>query len=268
MLTFGDRIGIPGTELQLRVGVLILGVWWGVFTLPAVFILRDRAQAKRERESLGRAIGGALRDVRTTLGRVRQYRMLVLFLIGFLFFNDGIQTVIGQSSVFGKSEIGFEPSELLLLILVFQFVCLLGTLPIGLITDWLGQKRALMTYLSVWVLLLAAAYFVHKKWEFWCLSIVMGLVMGGTQSIARAIMGLMTPKSRTAEFFGFFNFSGKATSWMGNFLFGAVTLWTGSARLAIVSLLVFFIIGWALIAKIDIAQGRREAAGDEPGLAS
>lgn len=116
-----------------------------------------------------------------------------------------------------------------------------------------------MGCLGVWVVLLAAAYFVHTKWQFWILGGTVALVMGGTQSVSRAIMAMMTPPDRTAEFFGFFNLSGKATSFLGTFLFGGILLATGSARLAIVSILVFFLVGWAIVARINVREGRRQA---------
>ena len=96
-------------------------------------------------------------------------------------------------------------------------------------------------------------------WLRWALSLLLGLVLGGSQSVSRAMMALMTPPHRTAEFFGFFNFSGRATSWIGTFLFGLVMARTGSARLAILSLLVLFVMGWAITARVDVAQGQREA---------
>jgi UMF1 family MFS transporter len=135
-----------------------------------------------------------------------------------------------------------------------------GAIVIGHVSNHVGQKRTLMVCLAVWVMLLTAAYFINTKAQFWYLSIGLGLVMGGTQSVSRSIMALMTPERRTAEFFGFFNFSGRATSWIGAFMFGAVMAFSDNARLAILSLLILFLIGWAIAATVDVAQGRRDAA--------
>ena len=262
VLNMGDTFGIVGQLAQLKFGILIMGLWWGGFTIPTVMILRDRGTPRVQRQSVAQTTRLALHEVANTLRHIRRYRTLVLFLIAFLFFNDGIQTVIGQSSLFAKKDLGFEPAELVILILVFQFVCLAGALIVGFIIKQLGQKKTLLLYLSVWVVVLAGAYYVETKIQFWYLSFVLGIVIGGTQSVARAIMGLITPKHRSAEFFGFFNFSGKATSWMGSAMFGTMIHLTGSARLAIVSLIVFFVIGLLLVTKIDIAQGQRDAVGD------
>ncbi|MGE0610452.1 MAG: MFS transporter [Pirellulales bacterium] len=260
VFTFGPALGLPDPVDQLRVGLIIMGLWWGIFALPAVFWLRDRGVPRGERKPLPRAAAQAIGEVRRTLSNVRLYRTLALFLLGFLFYNDGIQTVISQSSVFAQDEIGFTTPELLTVILAFQFICLPGAMIVSRVVLLLGQKRTLMMCLAIWLAAIGSAYFVTTKWQFWMLSVVLGLVMGGTQSVARAMMALMTPKSRTAEFFGFFNFSGRATSWLGAMLFGAVILRTGSARLAILSLLVLFVIGLLITLPVNVAQGQREAA--------
>jgi UMF1 family MFS transporter len=259
ILNHGDNLGIVGKPAQLQFGLLLMGVWWGVFTLPAVFFLRDRSPPTLPRAPLARSARDAFAQVRRTVTNVRRFPTLVLFLVGFLFYNDGIQTVIGQAGSFARADLGFELPELLQLTLVFQFICLLGALIDSVLTDRIGQKRALMLYLGIWVAALAAAYFVTEKIHFWWLSCVLGLVMGGAQTVSRSIMAMMTPERHNAEFFGFFNFSGKATSWMGNMTFGLVIALTDSARLAIMSLFVFFVIGWGFAAMVDVAKGRREA---------
>jgi MFS transporter, UMF1 family len=259
VFAFGAWIGIDDVVVQLRIGLAIMGLWWGLFSLPALLLLRDRQAPRGEQLPLAATTRQAVREVIGTLRNIRAYRTLALFLLGFLFYNDGIQTVISQASIFAERDLAFTPQELLLLIWAFQFICLPGALAVGRVVDRLGQKRTLMICLGVWVALLAASYFIQTKSQFWMLSIVLGLVMGGTQSVARAIMGVMTPPARTAEFFGFFNFSGRATSWLGTFLFGAVIARTGSARLAILSLLVLFIVGWAITLPVDVARGRRDA---------
>lgn len=259
LFKFGESLGLSDPVRQIRVALLLMGGWWGLFSLPTIFWLQDRWQPKSEPQ-LGSAILRAVREVAGTLGNIRQYRVLALFLLGFLFYNDGIQTVISQSSVFAEEELGFRAEDLALLILAIQFISLFGAITVGYVSRRFGQKPTLMICLGVWVILLCGAYFVETKAQFWVLAVVLGLVMGGTQSVSRAIMGVMTPAHRSAEFFGFFNFSGKATSWLGTFLFGLITLQTGSPRMAIVSLLVLFAIGWAITAAVNVAEGKRQAA--------
>ena len=258
---FGDRLGLPAPAAQLRAGIAIMGLWWGLFTVPTLWVLRDRGRPPDRKKPLAAATRSAIREVGRTLANVRRYRMLALFLLGFLFYNDGIQTVLSQASVFATKtpELSFSTEELALLILVIQFAALPGAILVGFLADRLGQKPVLMSCLAVWVGLLVAAYFVNNKEQFWALGGVLALVMGGTQSVSRAIMGHMTPPEHTAEFFGFFNLSGKATSFMGAFLFGAIFKATGDPRAAIASLLIFFFVGLLLVALVNVGQGRRGA---------
>jgi UMF1 family MFS transporter len=256
---YGGALGLPETNyLRPRLGLLMMGLWWGVFTLPALFWLRDRG-VPRSNHSLAATAGQALGRVGHTLRNIRAYRMLFLFLLAFLLYNDGIQTVISQASVFAQKVLAMEADELALVVLMIQFLALPGAMLIGWAADRFGQKPALLACLVVWIGLLTAAYFVQTKAQFWCLGAVLALVMGGSQSVSRAIMGLMTPPAHTAEFFGFFNFSGKATSVFGPILFAEVLAQTGSPHRAILSLLAFFVFGALLASRVDVARGQREA---------
>jgi UMF1 family MFS transporter len=264
---YGKQTGTIGVTTALQLGLLLIGAWWGLFTIPTLLILRDRGQPAAAPLTPWNATRRAVRDVRRTIGNVRRYRMLALFLVAFLFFNEGIQTVINQSSVFAEKAVGFGPDDLALLVLVFQFICFPGAMLVGRLADRLGQKTTLMLCLALWIALVVAARFVYEKWQFWLMAAALGLVMGGTQSISRAIMGMMTPERHTAEFFGFFNFSGKATSWLGSGLFGLIIAQTGDARKAVLGLMPLFLVGWGLTALVNIHRGRAEALA-APGRSS
>ncbi len=256
----GPEWGLVDVSMQLRVGICICGLWWGLFTLPTLWVLRDRGQRVDERLPLGKAVHSAVGRTFDTIRHLRRYQMLAIFLAGFLLYNDGIQTVISQASVVANKVIGFSMEELIWLILMIQVVAMPGAILVGWLADRLGQKRTLMGCLVIWVGLVVYAYFVTTKLEFWILGAVLALVLGGTQSVSRAMMGMMTPKTRTAEFFGFFNLSGKATSFMGVFLFGLITWLTGNMRLSMLSLLVFFILGLAIVSFVNVERGRQQAA--------
>jgi MFS transporter, UMF1 family len=269
MYRFGDALGLPSGDpdyLRVRLGLLMMGLWWGMFTLPAVLWLRDRNPPKHN-HSLLRTASAAFGQVGHTLRNIRRYRMLALFLVAFLFFNDGIQTVISQASVFAQRVLGMESDELVMVVLLIQFVALPGAMVVGAVADRVGHKPTLLVCLVVWIGLLVAAYFITEKWQFWCLGVVLALVMGGTQSVSRAMMGLMTPPAHTAEFFGFFNLSGKATSMFGPMVFAAVLAQSGSAHRAILSLLAFFVVGTALAIRVNVGRGQQQAAGQEQPFA-
>jgi MFS-type transporter involved in bile tolerance (Atg22 family) len=245
--------------LRLRAALGLMGVWWGLFALPTIFLLRDRGEPKGPRQSLAAAAVGGLKQVTTTLRSVRRFPMLFIFLVAFLVYNDGVQTVITQAGPFAQEAFNITAEDLMMVVLMIQFVALPGALGVGWISERVGPYRTLLGCLAVWVLLLFAAFFVTTIGQFWCMGFVVALVLGGTQSVSRAVMGLMTPEKQAAEFFGFFNLSGKAASPMGPFLFGTILALTKSPHIAILSLLVFFVVGTLLVIRIDIPRGQREA---------
>jgi UMF1 family MFS transporter len=267
LFSLGTHIGLPSsdadpTSLLPRLGLLLMGVWWAVFTLPAVFWLRDRGKPKHDLSVAASALK-ALREVKKTITNLKRYRMLFLFLLGFLFYNDGAQTVLSQASVFGKQELGMTAGELVQVVLMIQFVALPGALGIGYLSERLGAKVALVLCLAVWVALLVGAYFVSTKAEFWVLGGGVALVMGGIQSVSRSIMGKMTPVAHTAEFFGFFNLSSKAASMFGPVVFSEVLTRTHDAHNAILSLLLFFVVGWVIVSFVNVEAGRKQAVAED-----
>jgi UMF1 family MFS transporter len=260
LFLYGDALGIPSENgFRFRLSLLMMGLWWGLFSLPMLLIVKDKRVATRQSQPIWIAGKQAVREVWSTLRHLRHYRMLVIFLVGFLIYNDGVQTMITQASVFATDVLSMETAELGGVILMIQFVALPGALAVGWAADHVGQKVTLMVCLGIWVTLLLAAFFITEKWQFWTMAVFAALVLGGTQSVSRTIMGLMTPESRSAEFFGFFNLSGKAASMLGPIVFSTTMYATSSAHWAILSLLVFFVLGWIIIAPLNIARGQQAA---------
>ena len=263
ILLLGHHVGLPkaadDNTIHLRIALLLTGVWWALFSLPTFLVLRDKSKPRAVPAKVVEEAKGAILQVWTTIKRVRQFGTLALFLIGFLFYNDGMQTVISQASVFGERELKMTPLELGQMILMVQFVSLPGALLMGKLSDRIGAKTTLHINLAIWVGLLVVAFFVTTKAQFWAMAVVLALVMGGGQSVSRAIMGFMTPEKHAAEFMGFFNLSGRAASMLGPFVFSLTLNETGSAHIAILSLLVFFVVGWALVLPVNIARGKAQA---------
>ncbi len=260
LLGKGEAMGLPTDDGFIpRLCLLLMGVWWAVFSLPMLVVVRDKATPPAHAQSLWAAAHHGLREVGTTIRHIRSYRMLTIFLLGFLIFNDGVQTLISQASVFAEKVLDMQIAELAQVILMIQFLALPGALFVGWIADRIGQKTTLNLCLGVWVAVLVSGFMITETWQFWIMAAATALVLGGTQSVSRTIMGLMTPEARAGEFFGFFNLSGKAVSVFGPIFFSEILARTGSAHLAIVSLLVFFIVGWAIIVPLDIGRGQREA---------
>lgn len=258
--SLGPQIGLDTGELRLRAGLIVMGLWWGLFTLPAAFMLRDRAVPRSAHLGFGSTAKTALLEVWHTLNNVRAYSVLSLFLLGFLVYNEGIQTVMSQASVFAKRPpLSMTPQELIMVVLMIQFVAFPAALGVGWISDRIGPKTTLLICLAIWCGLLVAGYFVANKTQFWIMGVVLSLVMGGTQSVSRAIMGAMTPAAKTAEFFGFFNLSCRATSMVGPILFTEVLQRTGKANIAILSLLGFIVLGMVIISLVNLPRGMQQA---------
>ncbi len=257
LLGYGPAMGWGDGTRMLRICIFLTGVWWLLFTLPGILILRDRTRQKQATTFL-RAGKVAFGDVVDTLKQLRRHRTLLLFLVGFLFYNDGLQTVVSQSSTFALQELKFTDRELVSVVLMVQFVAMPGAILTGWVADKLGSKLTLQLCLVVWVGLLGSAWFVETGTAYWFMAFGVAFVLGGTQAVSRAIMGILTPQQQEARYFGFFNLSGKATSFMGTFVFGLIVAMTGSSRLAIVNLLVFFVIGLLVVSLIDLKRGIAE----------
>jgi UMF1 family MFS transporter len=259
IIEYGERMGLPNMADRLRLALVLMGAWWALFSLPTLLVLRDSARTASAR-IIPRAgsVRLAATEIATTLQRVRSFSALSWFLLSFLFYNDGVQTVISQSSTFALRELHFEETELIGLILMIQFLALPGALLVGWCADIAGRKRTVIACLLIWMLTLVLALFVNSKSQFWLLGALIALVMGGTQAVSRSLMGVMTPPRHAAQFFGFYNLSGKATGFIGSFSFGAIVALTGSPRWAIFGLVPFFAIGACLIALVDVKEGMRQ----------
>jgi len=249
----------------VRINLASAGVWWAVFTLVPLFGLRNRQRAEQLRPGANYLTVG-FRQLRRTLGRVRLYPQTVLFLVAYLLYNDGIQTVIALASQFGQEELGLPVSTLTLTILMVQFVAFFGALVFNWVAAALGTKRAIITSLVIWTGTVTYAYgWLRTAGQFFVLGAVIAIVLGGSQALSRALYSLMIPKGQEAEYFSLYEVSERGTSWLGPLLFGLALQFTGSYRIAILSLSVFFVFGLVLLPFVDVRRAVIEA-GNEPPL--
>jgi UMF1 family MFS transporter len=192
-------------------------------------------------------------------------------LIGYLFYNDGIQTVISASSVFLAQELfeskGLEPSNAFLLgiFLMVQFVAVGGALLFERISALFGTKNAIMLSLVLWVGVVIYAYgFLHTEKQAWIMAALLAIVLGGSQALSRSLFSLMIPRGREASFFGLYEISERGTSWLGPLVFSIVVASTHSYRQAILSLVFFFVIGLIILYFTDTARAIHEAGNALP----
>lgn len=257
LLQFGGSMGLATMASRLQASLILMGAWWGLFSIPALLVLRDKERSSAGRVTIRQTIRAGGVDVLHTIRNLRSRVPLALFLLSFLFYNDGVQTIISQASTFALQELSFPEADLMAVILMIQFLALPGSLIIGRCADAYGEKPTLLGCLFVWCVVLVGALFVNDKLGFWLLAAVIALVLGGTQSVSRSLMAVMIPSGQNAQYFGFFNLSGKATSFIGTFLFGAIVASTGSSRMAIFGLLPLFLLGALLLWQVNL-RPRRE----------
>ena len=268
LVTFAGSVGLS-TSTAVRISLVAAGVWWAAFTLIPYRGLRDRVASLPD-EQAGPPGSGLLRrsfgQLWTTLRSTRQYPQTLLFLLAYLFYNDGIQTVIASASVYGEKELGLETSFLILAILVVQFVAFGGALLFGRVAESWGSKRTIIAGLTVWCAVVFAGYFLPARapGAFLGLAIGIGLVLGGTQALSRSFYSQLVPAGREAEYFSLYQACERGTSWLGTLLFGLVYQLSGSYRPSILALLMFFVVGLLLLIPLDARRAIREAGNEVP----
>lgn len=258
-----DSLGVS-TETAVRICFLTSGLWWAVFTVPTLRALpRIHVPAAAERGvSVLRA---GFRELRQTLREARQFPLTLAFLGSYLLFADGINTVVSVSAQYGKDELRFSDEVLIVTVLVIQFVAYAGGALHGLVARRLGAKRTILGSLVLWVVVLGCAYFVQpgKSLQFYALAVGIGLVLGGTNALSRSLFSQMIPAGKDAQYYSLYVVGEKGTSWLGPLVFAGVGQATGSFRLAIVALVVFFVLGLVFVALVPVRRAI-VAAGNRP----
>lgn len=267
VVTLHDSIGLSTGE-AVRVSLFSAGIWWAAFTVVAYRGLRALPPRPRATLPMRTSLSSAFGQLARTLRDLRGYPQTMLFLGAYLVFNDGIQTVIAVSSLFGSREIGLSDSQLVLTILVVQFVALAGALLFGSLAARIGAKRSILISLVVWcgVMLLAFALPSGAVGLFIGLGMLIGLVLGGSQALSRSLFSQLIPPGKEGEYFSLYQAAERGTSWFGTLTFGLVYQLTSSYRLAIITLVIFFVIGGGLLTRLDVRRGIREAGNPVPAV--
>ena len=266
LVTFAEPLGLD-TALAVRLSLLSAACWWAGFTLVPYLGLRNRRVVRVEPVA-----GGLLRQsfgqLFATLREARAYPMTLTFLVAYLFFNDGIQTVIVSASVYGQKELGFDNTVLIQVILMVQFVAFFGALLFGRIARTFGSRHTIMGGLVVWMGVVCVGFFLPagQLVPFVVLGAAIGLVLGGTQALSRSFFSLLIPRGKEAEYFSLYQACERGTSWLGTLVFGVVHQLTDSYRPAIVALVAFFAVGLWLLARVSPRQAIRDAGNKIPAV--
>ncbi|MCZ0940684.1 MAG: MFS transporter [Caldilineaceae bacterium] len=268
-----DTLGID-SGLAVRINLFSGGLWWFGWSFVTWRLLRSRDTAKALPPG-ETYLSTGLKQLWGTFQEAADYPHTVRFLIAYLLYNDGIQTVFAVAAVFAAAPLvqgglEIEQDVLTMIILMIQFVAFGGALLFGRLAMRVGAKKALIIGLIVWTIVVIYAYIglrgESRILEFWILGGFIALVMGGTQAVSRGLFANMIPQGKEAEFFSIYEVSERGTSWLGPLAFGLVNQFTGSLRPAIVSIILFFVVGLALLLRVDVRRAIAESGNKPPAV--
>ncbi|MEV8537087.1 MFS transporter [Streptomyces sp. NPDC051211] len=246
--------------MAVRICLASAGLWWGAFAIIPLRRLRDREVV---RDPAAAAVGTGWKQLVATLKDMRRHPLTLSFLLAYLIYNDGVQTVISQASVYGSEELELEQSTLIVAVLLVQVLAVVGALGMGRLARVYGAKRTILGSLAAWTVTLAAGYFLPARTPVWffALAAMIGLVLGGSQALSRSLFSHLVPAGKEAEYFSAYEISDRGVAWVGPLVFGLTYQVTGSYRDAIISLVAFFALGFVLLARVPVRRAV-EAAGN------
>jgi len=253
-----DEFGID-SGFAVRISLCSAGVWWALFTVIPMLLLKVRIPAKTlpKGESY---LSNGFKTLYQTFKNAKHYPKTLWFLAAYIFYNDGVQAVITFAAVFGAEELKLEQSSLISAILLVQFVAFFGAIGFNYIAKWLGTKEAILLSLIIWIICVVYAYgWLETEFEFYLLAVGIAFVLGGTQALSRSLFSKMIPNGKEAEYFSLYEISERGTSWLGSFVFALSLQLTHSYRFAILSLIAFFVIGLILLLKTDVLEAIKES---------
>jgi MFS transporter, UMF1 family len=247
-----------------RWSIVSAGVWWAAFTLVPLRWLREHPGAEST-TARGNVLVDGFRQLGHTIRGLRAYPLTLFFLLAYLIYNDGIQTVIALASVYGTEELKLSDDVLVPTILMVQFLAFFGAMGLGTLARRIGAWKTVLLSLVLWTVVLGVAYLLPagRAVPFVLLGGAIGIVLGGSQALSRSLFSQLIPKGREGEYFGLYEISDKGTSWLGPLLFGLAYDLTDSYRVAIISLLVFFVAGFLALVAVPMRRAI-VAAGNTP----
>ena len=254
--------GLPSGTLAVRLAMLSVAVWWLAFSVPLFRRVREPARLLPPNEPVTRALGATIKQFGDTIRELRRYPQALLMLTAFLLYNDGIQTVIKMATAYG-AEIGIGSSDLIAAILIVQFVGVPFAFLFGSFAGRFGAKRSIFVGLVVYIAITVLGYFMQTAAHFYVLATLTGMVQGGTQALSRSLFASLIPAHKSGEFFGFYSVFEKFASIFGPLLFAIAIAVTGQSRLAILSVIVFFIAGAVVLMFVKVDEGRAVARKSE-----
>jgi UMF1 family MFS transporter len=242
---------------HVRASNLLVAIWFVVFSIPIfLWVREDKSRISRK----GAIVAEGYRQLRETFVEVRKYRQIVRFLLARLVYNDGLVTIFAFGGIYAAGTFDFTVQDLLVFGVVLNVTAGLGAAAMGVLDDRLGGKKTIAISICGLMVATLIAVLAPSRPLFWIAGILIGIFSGPNQSASRSLMGRFVPPDKENEFFGFFAFSGKATAFLGPLLLKVVTEQTGSQRLGVSIVMIFFVAGLLLLRWVDEDEGKRAAA--------
>lgn len=252
----------------VRICLASAGLWWGLFTLIPLRRLRDRwsGDGGPRPTGGGAALNQGWRQLRATLRDMRRHPLTLAFLLAYLVYNDGVQTVITQASVYGSEELRLDQTTLIIAVLLVQLLAAAGALLMGRLARRYGARRTILGSLVAWTATIVAGFFLPAGVPGWFFALAagIGLVLGGSQALSRSLFSHLVPRGKEAEYFSAYEISDRGVSWLGPLVFGLAYQLTGSYRDAIASLAAFFVVGFVLLARVPVRRAIAAAGNPVP----
>jgi UMF1 family MFS transporter len=260
-----ESFGVTQGE-AVRISLMSAGIWWAIFTIVTVRGLRTLNRNVGVVGSEALTVG--FKEIRTTLKEVRKYPETLKFLIAYLFYNDGIQTVIAISGTYAILELKLTEISLVFAILIVQITALSGALLLGRLSNKFGAKKVVLLTLVIWTIMVIITYGVPagKQNPYLAIAAGIGFVLGGSQALSRSLYSQVIPRSQEAQYFSFYEVSERGTSWLGTFAFGVAFGLTGSYRQSVLLIIAFFIVGGLLLLRVNIRQAIKESGNPQPSV--
>lgn len=251
-----ERFGLPDATAAVKLAFLLTAAWWALFSVPLFLLVRESPPVAGRPP--GRVVRAGFRQLLETFAKLRRLRMVATFLLAYWLYIDGVDTIIRMAVGYGRT-LGFDQNDLIVALLITQFVGFPAALAYGYLGERIGTRRGLFLGIGVYVGITAWAAVMDEPWEFYGLAVTVGLVQGGVQALSRSFYARIIPPDKSAQFFGFYNVLGKFAAVIGPVTVGWLSVATGEPRLAILFVLVLFVAGALLLARVDEVEARAAA---------
>ncbi len=250
--------GIPDATTAVKLSFVSVAFWWAIFTVPVLLFVPEPQNKKAV--PLGKALVNGIKQVKNTFRHIRKMKIIGTFLLAYWLYIDGVDTIIKMAVKAASSpEYGFETSDLIIALLMVQFIAFPSAIIYNRFAQKIGTKNAVFIAIGGYALATFLGYYMTDRIHFFGLAALIGIFQGGIQALSRSLYARLIPKNMEAEFFGFYNMLGKFASVIGPLLMGWITVVTGSVRFGILSILILFIAGGLLLRKVDFEEGEKIA---------